>query len=79
MRAPAYRAELAAWSRPAGAAATGASSDGVTPEAAGPAPRPPDLLPARPCGDQPDGAARDLGAYPLVAVLGTVGRALARP
>lgn len=78
MRRPAYRAEIAAWSRGGGDPGAALSAmDGIAPAAAGPPPRPQDLLPARPYagtpGGRPDGDGRDTGAHPLVAVLGTAG------
>jgi hypothetical protein len=47
--------------------------DGVTADAAGPAPQPNDLLPARPYSGLPARGGRDDGANPLIAVLGTAG------
>lgn len=65
MRNPAYRAELAAWTR------TGPASDGVPAGAAGPRPEPQDLLPQRPFSDRPRGPVADFEPQPLVGVLGT--------
>lgn len=58
MRNPAYRTELAAWSR------NGPAPDGVPASAGGPRPRPDDLLPVRPfgypaAGDRPSGPGGD--------------------
>lgn len=64
-RDPAYRAELAAWTRDNG------STDGVPVTVGGPAPEPQDLLPARPFARQVRAPGRDFEPEPLVAVLGT--------
>lgn len=67
MHDPAYRAELAAWTRDHPA------TDGVPADAGGPRPQPHDLLPARPFSSQPRGPWRDFEPQPLIAVLGTAG------
>jgi hypothetical protein len=66
-REPAYRAELAAWTRPNGMSA----ADGVPADAGGPSPEPADLLPHRPFSATPRAPGRDYEPEPLVAVLGT--------
>lgn len=67
MRNPAYRAELAAWTR------LGSAADGVPAEAGGPRPEPHDLLPHRPFSERPRGQVQDFEPQPLVGVLGTAG------
>jgi nitroreductase len=67
-REPAYRDELAAWSR----AGVGAS-DGVARSAGGPAPAPDELLPRRDFGGRELAGLLDYGWDPLLAVLSTVG------
>jgi nitroreductase len=67
-RDPAYRTEMAAWTR-----ADEEHGDGVPSVAGGPSPEPQDLLPARPFSDQPRGPGRDFESQPLVAILGTAG------
>ena len=62
---PAYRAELAAWTRP-----DRTQPDGVPREAGGPAPEPRDLLARRDFGGPPRPPGRDFEADPLVGVLG---------
>ncbi|HLV58200.1 MAG TPA: nitroreductase [Natronosporangium sp.] len=69
MRDDAYRAELAAWTRPNGG---DGHVDGVPESAGGPRPGPQDLLPARPFSSEPRSAGQDPETHPLVAVLGTV-------
>lgn len=66
-RNPAYRAELAHWTR------NQASPDGVPVAVGGPAPEPQDLLPARPFARVARAPGRDFEPEPLVAVLGTPG------
>lgn len=68
MRDEAYRAELAAWTRPDGG---DGHVDGVPESAGGPRPGPQDLLPARPFSSQPRSTAHNPETHPLVAVLGT--------
>lgn len=65
MRDPAYRAELAQWTRP------GEAADGVPAEAGGPRVEPAELMAVAPAY-RPRTAGPDFGLYPLVAVLGTV-------
>jgi hypothetical protein len=65
-REPAYREELAAWTR-----ADGTAADGVTRSAGGPAPAPDELLPRRDFGDRELAGQLDYGRDPLLAVLGT--------
>jgi len=65
MQDPAYRAELAAWTR------TGPAADGVPAGAGGLRPEPQDLLPQRPFSEHPRGPVVDFEPQPLVAVLGT--------
>jgi hypothetical protein len=67
MRDPAYRAELAAWTRDRPA------PDGVPAGAGGPCPQPYDLFPTRPFADQPRLPGHDFEPQPLVAILGTAG------
>jgi nitroreductase len=67
-RDPAYRNELAAWSR-----AGRTDSDGVARAAGGPAPAPDELLPRRDFGGRDLAGQLDYGWDPTLAVLGTVG------
>lgn len=62
---PAYRAELAAWTR-----ADDGSPDGVPRRAGGPAPEPHDLLAQRDFGGPARAPGRDFESDPLVGVLG---------
>jgi nitroreductase len=66
-RDPAYRAEVAAWTR------HGHAPDGVPVAAGGPAAEPQDLLPQRPFGVRTRAPGRDFEPEPLVAVLGAPG------
>lgn len=66
-RDPAYRAEIAAWTR------HGPALDGVPARAGGPVAEPQDLLPQRPFGDRARAPGRDFEPEPLVAVLGAAG------
>jgi nitroreductase len=63
----AYRAELAAWTRPDG------SADGVPPRAGGPAPLPHEFLARRDFGGPPGRPGREFELDPLIAVLGSRG------
>jgi hypothetical protein len=65
IRNPAYRQELAVWSR--------SGDDGVPAQAGGPSPEPQDLLAMRDFGGRARPAGRDFESDPLVAVLGTAG------
>ncbi len=65
-RDPAYRAELAAWTR-----AEDGAADGVPASAGGPSPEPHDLLPGRPFGTAARAPGRDFEEQPLIGVLGT--------
>lgn len=67
-RDPAYRMELASWTRP-----DNSTGDGVPGWAGGPSPEPSDLLPGRAFSSQPRAPGRDYELEPLVAVLGTAG------
>jgi hypothetical protein len=67
-RDPAYRSEMAAWTR-----ADDSQGDGVPRAAGGPSPAPQDLLPGRPFSEQPRAPGRDFESQPLVAILGTPG------
>ena len=62
----AYRAEIAAWSRP-----HAGTTDGVPADAGGPAPEPYDLLARRDFGGPPRAPGRDFEWDPLVGVLGS--------
>jgi nitroreductase len=66
-RDPAYRREMAEWTR------REPDADGVPVEAGGPSPQPYDLLPNRPFSEQARAPGRDFEPEPLVAVLGTAG------